>query len=137
MMMRNWCGIRTGRRFIAWYLIVAVCVLPLLGAHVHAFNPHHASGPHPFDPELHSHQYTAHESIDDIATPGHDDIVVELNGESVLQQVMKIFQYVVLFLLLIVAWKARRIIDVARYIIPIWLHSPALHPCQPRAPPAS
>lgn len=135
-MMRTWPGIRFGKRSIAWYLIAAVCVFPLLGAHVHAFNPHHASAPHPFDQELHSHQYAAHDTIDDAATPSHDDIVVELDGESVLQQVLKIFQYVALFALLLVVWSTKRITHFSRYVVPLWLYAPSRRPCQPRAPPA-
>lgn len=129
-------GNRFQKHSIAWYLILAVCVFPLLGAHVHAFDPHHGSSPHPWDQGLHSHQHADHDSIDRAAAPNNDDTVVELGGESLLQQVIKIFQYAVLFAFLPAALTARRFSYPSNYVAPVWLRPPSRSPCQPRAPPA-
>lgn len=135
-MMIALSNFRSARVHIAWYLMLAVCAFPLLGAHLHAVESHHADGPHPWDPGLHFHSYSHHESIDSHAAPAGDDLVVELDGESVLQQVLKIFQQGVLLALLPIAGAALQFSFPAMYFVLLRHRPPTLSQGRPRAPPA-
>lgn len=126
---------RSKKHAIVWYVIVAVCVFPLLGAHVHAFNPHHVASPHPLEPGLHSHQYASHDGIDINVAQNTDDYAVDLGGESVLQQVLKILQHAVLLAWLPVALAVLRFRYPSASLAPIVPRPPRLRQCQPRAPP--
>lgn len=134
-MMMGLSDYRSAKVHIAWYLILAVCAFPLLGAHLHAVESHHAAGPHPLDPELHFHSYSHHESIDTVAAPAGDDLVVELEGESLLQQILKIFQQGVFLALLPLAGTALRPKFPSTYTAPFRPRPPTLYQRQPRAPP--
>lgn len=128
-------NVRFGK-YISWYLILAVCVFPLLGAHVHAFDTHHVSSPHPLDADLHSHQHSTHDSFDAVGDLNSDDAVVDLGGESVAQQVLIILQLAVLLTFLPIAGAALRFSCPSTYPAPLRLRPPIHRQCQPRAPPA-
>lgn len=126
---------RFKRQCLAWYLVLAVCVFPLLGAHLHTADTHHTEGLHPFDQSLHSHVYAHHESIDVAVAPSTDDSAVDLEGESLQQQLIKVLQQAALVAFLLPIGAASGVFVLPRNFVPWRLRPPNIRQRLSRAPP--
>jgi len=109
------------RNSLVGVLILSLCIMPLLGLHIHLSATHMGNELHSHAAEMHGfHMHTSsHDSID--AEPSHqsDTQQISLDMDSTLYKIIKVLALVTLLVLFSAPFIARVINTVSNFIIPI------------------
>lgn len=109
------------RNCLVGLLILSLCMMPLLGLHLHLPATHMGDELHSHAVETHGFHLhaTSHDSIDIEPMHQSDTLQISLDVESQLHKVIQLLALVTLLVLVMAAFAARMISTVSNLVIPL------------------